>query len=253
MDWANKRKIIIIAILAAVAIAFGSIIFVVFTTDSATCFDGLQNGSELGIDCGGGCQLVCDFEVQPLSVSFTQYVITEGRPDVIAHIENTNKSADAVSVTYLVEVYTDEGDLFAQHTGSLDVPHESVRAVFIPRIARIAPRIGRAFLTITDQTFFVAKNGPKITVESFSWEDLDTGPTLSVRIHGDFEESLRRIPFVVTVFDEQNSVLAVSQTVINHIGFDQEEESIFTWNEPFLSPPARVEFIFDTPRIYGDI
>jgi len=252
MDWAAKRQAIIIAIVSIVAVSFITLFAVVFTTNPATCFDGEQNGAETGIDCGGGCELICLNEARPLVVSFAQYVLTDGRPDVIAHIANVNKNADAVSAKYEIEVYTDEGDLFARHSGVLDVPHESTRAVFVPRIASTAPFIGRAFLTITDQTFFTALEGPHLSVSSFAWEDLDTAPTLTAKIIGDTEESVRRIPLTITVFDIENTVLAVSQTVIDSINIDEEKESVFTWNEIFRAKPTRVEFIFDLPRTYGD-
>jgi len=251
MNWAQKRQILVVAILAAVSISFATILFVVFGTNPATCFDGEQNGAETGIDCGGGCELVCSADVRPLSVSFAQYVVTDGRPDVVAHIINPNKDADAVVVEYSVEVFTAEGDLFAQHNGTLDVPHESRRAVFIPRIASIAPDVARAFLTITKQTFHTAENGPILRAKSFAWKNLDTGPVLTATIQGDLEERVRRAPLIVTVFDAKNTVLAVSQTVVDDIKVDEEKEVIFTWNTPFEATPTRVEFLFDTSRSYG--
>jgi hypothetical protein len=253
MNWARKRQIFVAAILAAIGISLTTILFVVFSTNPATCFDGEQNGTETGLDCGGGCELVCSADVRPLSVSFAQYVVTDGRPDVIAHITNPNKTADAVVVEYSVEVFTAEGDIFAQHKGSLDVPHESRRAVFIPRIASIAPDVARAFLTITKQTFYSSEEGPVLRAKSFAWKNLDTNPVLTAIIQGDLEERVRRAPLVVTVFDSENTVLAVSQTIIDDIKIDEEKEVIFTWNTPFKVTPTRVEFLFDTPRSYGGI
>lgn len=252
MNWAQKRQIIIITILAAISISFTTVLFVVFGVNPATCFDGEQNGAETGLDCGGGCQLVCSAEVRPLSVLFTQYVLTDGRPDVVSHIVNPNKAADAVVAEYMIEVYTAGGDLFAQHKGTIDVPHESTRAVFVPRIASVVPEAGRAFLTITKETFHTAKKGPVLRAQSFRWESLNAAPVLTARIQGDFEERVRRVPLIVTVFDSENTVLAVSQTIIDDLKAEEEKEVVFTWNTPFKTTPTRVEFVFDTPRSYGD-
>ena len=38
-------------------------IYFVFFAQPATCFDGVMNGSETGIDCGGGCVRVCAADV----------------------------------------------------------------------------------------------------------------------------------------------------------------------------------------------
>lgn len=252
MDWARKRQLFVIGILFIIGALLSALLFVVFTIEKPTCFDGVQNGSETGIDCGGGCELVCSLEARPLVVSFAQYVQTDGRPDVVAHIVNQNSNADAISANYTFEVYTGEGDLFARHSGTLDVPHNSTRAVFIPRISSISPNIARAFLTITDTVFHTAQQGPRLSVKSFAWSNISTEPVLRATVSGDTEESLRRIPLVVTVFDAENTVVGVSQTIVDSISANGEKEVVFTWNSPFEKNPTRVEFIFDTPRTYGD-
>ena len=33
-----------------------------------TCFDKKQNGAEVGVDCGGGCNLFCSSQITPLRV-----------------------------------------------------------------------------------------------------------------------------------------------------------------------------------------
>lgn len=252
MNWAHRRRIIIIGILVIVTASFIAMLTLVFTTENATCFDGEQNGVETGIDCGGGCELICTEEARPLSVLFSQYIKTNGRSDVIAHVANLNKNADAVSVKYTIEVFTEAGDLFAQHSGITDVPHESIRAIFVPQIASIAPEIARAFVTISEQTFLTAKNGPKLSAESFAWKNVQATPTLSVQVRGDEEASVRRTPLTVTIFDSENTVLAASNTIIDSIGVDAMQEVVFTWNVPFERTPTRIEFIFDTPRAYGE-
>jgi hypothetical protein len=252
MNWASKRRVVVIAILIIVIFSFVTMLALVFTTKTSTCFDGEQNGVETGIDCGGGCMLVCENEARPLSVLFAQYLETDGRPDVIAHVANLNKSIDAISVQYTVEVFTEDGDMFAQHTGFTNIPHESTRAIFIPQVASSAPKGGRAFITIKDQTFLKAGNGPKLFAESFAWEDLATAPTLIVKIRGDENVNLRRIPFTVIIFDAQNTVLAASNTVIDSIEVDEKQEIVFTWNKSFSREVVRVDFVFDTPRTYGE-
>ena len=61
--WSSKRKgkiLIAIGILIVLVILFA---FIQYENSKVpTCFDGIQNGGESGIDCGGTCALQCKVE-----------------------------------------------------------------------------------------------------------------------------------------------------------------------------------------------
>ena len=252
MEWARRRQIVIVSGILSFILLFIALVTFFAVQETPTCFDGVQNGTELGVDCGGECELLCSFEVRPIAVLFAQYVVSGGRPDVIAHLQNTNIHADATRVEYIVEVFTREGDLFAQERGTLTIPHGQTRGLFIPRIATASPQNARAFVRIEDSVFEKAQDGPRLSTGSFTWSSLDNTPQLEVTIRGDEQVSLRRVPLVVTVFDENNTILAASQTIVDSIARNGSTQAFFSWNEPFDRAPARIEFLFDTPRSYGN-
>ncbi|XKT75389.1 MAG: hypothetical protein ACJKSS_01220 [Patescibacteria group bacterium UBA2103] len=244
MKWALKRQVFVIGIVVLIIAVFVGILGFVFVSNPSTCFDGEQNGTETGVDCGGGCELVCSFEASAPVVLFTQYVDSSERGDVVAHIRNINKGIDIRSAAYTIEVFTSQGDLLAIKKGSIDIPSQSTQSVFVKNITPSISMGARAFLTITDQYFYRAKSIPAATIESFSWSNLNTSPTLRAVVKGDLEEDQRRLPVTATVFNDTNKVLAVSETNIPVLEHNSQEEIIFTWQKSFSENPARVVFTF---------
>lgn len=245
MDWAKRRRIVIGIIVGAILASFLGIFAFVAITDPATCFDGEQNGIETGVDCGGACERVCEFEASSASVLFAQYVENDGRPDIIAHVKNNNAEADIVNAQYLVEVFTNEGDLLATRKGSIDIPSQTTKAIFIQQITPFVSPQARAFLTISNEEFFKKKEQPTFSIDSFAWSKLSTAPTLQAVVLGDDDKDYRRVPIIVTVFDVENKVIGTSRTIVSSLKNNTEEDALFTWQEPFSSSPARTVFTFD--------
>ena len=245
MDWAKRRRIVIGIIVSFVIAGFAGVFSFVLITNPATCFDGEQNGIEDGIDCGGACELLCAFQADPAFVLFAQYIENDGRPDVIAHISNQNSNADIRNAVYTLEVFTNDGDLIVTRKGSLDIPSQTTKAIFIQQVLPFTSKGARAFITISSQEYYQRKESPVISAESFTWSRLGAQPTLEVQINGDVEKDLRRIPVIVTVFDAENKVIGASRTVLNSIKNNTQEEIIFTWQNPFSAPPARTIFTFE--------
>ena len=51
------------------------------------------------------------------------------------------------------------------------------------------------------------------------------------------------VPFIASVFAADGTVIAASQTVVSLIPAQGSAEAIFTWNEPFAAPYARIEVL----------
>ena len=78
--WSVKRKrriLIVIGILFLIGLA---LIFINIENKKVpTCFDGLQNGQETGVDCGGESSKVCQEEINNLVVWWERpFKVTDG-------------------------------------------------------------------------------------------------------------------------------------------------------------------------------
>ncbi len=75
----------------AFGLAFFMALFFIFSCgkDEPTCADGIQNGAETGIDCGGECNLCLSSETDILSIKFQD---SPGNFGPIIKIDNTSKT-----------------------------------------------------------------------------------------------------------------------------------------------------------------
>ena len=53
------KQIVIIIFFLAIVFVIGFLFYKVFLEHSPTCFDGIQNQGEIGIDCEGPCEKIC--------------------------------------------------------------------------------------------------------------------------------------------------------------------------------------------------
>jgi hypothetical protein len=123
VSWSTKRRWTYISVIAAVVL----ILIVVpgfFTFYKApTCFDGIQNEGELGIDCGGPCTKLCQTAFMPAKIIWADSEeITPGTYDLAAYIENENLNGAAVNVPYTFSVYDNQGVLITQQHGRMTIP-----------------------------------------------------------------------------------------------------------------------------------
>ena len=71
--------------------------------EAPTCSDGVQNGDEEGVDCGGACDRVCSFQaVDPIVLWERFFEVGPGVYNTVALIENPNVNTIARDVTVCV-------------------------------------------------------------------------------------------------------------------------------------------------------
>src|SRR3989344_1803184 len=107
-QWSRRRKRIILSIVVFVLIVvIGVPVFFLFYR-TPTCFDDKQNGNEVGIDCGGSCQLLCRAESLPLVLKGDPRIlkVQDNTFEVVALIENSNTSGEISQAGYVVKLYS---------------------------------------------------------------------------------------------------------------------------------------------------
>ncbi|PIR41981.1 MAG: hypothetical protein COV30_00845 [Candidatus Yanofskybacteria bacterium CG10_big_fil_rev_8_21_14_0_10_37_15] len=99
-----QKQIIIGLIFIFVSGSIFYSIFDRFFLIEATCFDGIQNGKEEGVDCGTlACGFSCQEPFKPLEISEEKlFQIGRGDYDFIARMFNPNTSYGASEITYSI-------------------------------------------------------------------------------------------------------------------------------------------------------
>lgn len=245
-SWSTKRKSsYLFVFVAAIVVLIGLPAFFVFYK-SPTCSDGVKNGTERGVDCGGVCAKLCpaDFAAPRVLWAYSVKVVP-GIYNALAYIQNPNASVEALNLPYLIKLYDSEGILITQKTGKAFVPAGQKFAVFVGGIDT-----GKRFPSRTTFEFIGEPNwrqGALLTQIRTLESSLDVQgqPKAEVRIKNDaVDQGFSNVSAFIILYDKNDNRISFSKTVIDSIGPSESQTLYFTWPEPFASPVVRTEVLF---------
>jgi hypothetical protein len=245
MDWAHKRKFIVIAIFVALVVAVVAIIGFSVFYHTPTCTDKKMNQDEVGVDCGGSCSTLCSSQVASSTVRFARTLIQSGRTDVIAYVDNTNSTAFAKDAAMTLEAYKSDGTLVTAHVKVTLPPRASV-PVFIPGIASAGAGIRQAFLTFdTGSPVWMrgSATDPTMRVDNIVTLTPETKPRITANLVNQTARPQYDTVVTVTIFDTDGTAMAASQTIVPILPAQGTAPMVFTWNEPFAAPVVRVDMV----------
>lgn len=253
MDWATRRRRMVIAILAAAGVAALAILLIAVFYRVPSCTDGRSNGDETGVDCGGSCTRICSIDARPAEVSFSRALTQSGRTDVIAYVRNPNRDAAASNADLSIELYSADGLLVTART-SMYLPPASVVPLFVPGVLDQAYDVQQVFATVDSTAWVRAEEMPaQLQVGDVITRDQATRPRITAVVSNPEPRVAYDVPVVVTVFDAEGNAIAASRTVIDSIPGQGSAPIVFTWNEPWPGIAARVEVmpLPEEPRALG--
>lgn len=248
MSWAARRRFLILFIIGTIGAAFLAVVLIATFYRAPSCFDGIQNQGEAGIDCGGPCLYRCTAQEQPPTVLFTQAITnSSGRTDAIAEIENKNPDAAAKNVPYRISFYGADQVLVGEVTGTLDLPPSSVVPVFVPGISSGSQAVATAFLDINPSSFqwFSMPTDTRVrpTVSPPILGGTASAPSIQAVLTNPSVTALTNVRAIVLVHNSKGNVIAASATVLSVIPAQGEATATFTWDGAFTDVPALIEVI----------
>lgn len=246
MSWASKRKLIYLGSVALIFLILGIWIFVAYFYKAPTCFDGKQNQTELGVDCGGPCNLLCSAQYVPLTVKWSRFFkVTDGVYNVLAYIENPNQNAGANNLDYSFKLYDKNGILLRERFGQTFAPANKIMAVFEPDLQtgnQIPSRVEFSFLSkavwLKQESM---ETGLSVSQAVISRED--TAPRLSALLTNKIINQINNIEAVAIIYNAEGNTIAFSRTVIDSIASKDSLTINFNWPRPFTETYARTEII----------
>lgn len=252
MTWAERRKLtyggglfLVVAIIAAMIVSQ-------FTKVTPSCFDKKKNGTEVGVDCGGGCLQYCENELeQPKVRWYRSFEISPGVVHAVAYIEHSYPGAAARTVPYQFRLYDAKNSLIVEKKG----------------VTMIGP-MGRS--AIVEALIPTGNNTVATTRFSFTapvpWEKIDpmfsqvviktdrtvlerfTGGTrLTATLENKNRFSFKDMEVVAVLYDDRDNAVTVSKTIVSSLPALGTDVVYFTWPEQ-INPKSirRIEVI---PRI----
>jgi len=239
MTWALKRQIIYLLIFLALFGGFGFLIIYPHFNVAPTCFDNKQNGTELGVDCGGGCALVCSFQAKPINVLWARsFYVVDGRYNAVAYLENPNKNAGVFKIHYKFR-FADKDNLYiGSREGDTFVPPGKRFAVFEPAISTGNSLPVFTSFEFTQTPTWVVVPDEKIneftlTIGDTTVSNVNISPVISSSLKNDSLFSIPEVKTIIILYDEKGNVINASSTYVDSIAGGTTVPINFTWPQSF--------------------
>lgn len=222
-------------------------VYLTYFAVEPTCADGLMNGDERGVDCGGSCFLICAFDIVPPTIVWAEsFEVIEGQYNAVAYIENTNREVGTPELSYTFKLYDDEG-LIIERTGVTVLPPDGVYPIFEGRI-QTGGRIPTE-TTIEFDTDTIWRPGEvgrdQFTLDRRELRDADNLPRLVTQVSNTSLDTAEDVEIVAVIFDSQKRPLTAARTFLDEFEGRTTEEVTFTWPHPIAKTVRSCEIPTD--------
>lgn len=220
----------------AVALVLGTMLLFVgwqtFLVRTPTCSDGLRNGAELGVDCGGSCTKVCEVQTQPPRLLWSRaFPIASPLYTAVAYVQNPNNGAGARQVRYTFRLFDEQNHLVVTREGFADLPPLHVVPIFETNIDIGNRSVARTLFEFTSEP--VWNKVPQSAIPTLRLSDQDLlsdGTRLSATLINDSLTDAKDITVVAVLFDKDDIARAASRTVVPLVARQSSEPIVFTWS-----------------------
>ncbi len=249
-SWSRNRKRIILGIvILALLVLVGGPAYLIFH-QTPTCSDGVKNGDETGIDCGGSCRKLCTVESLPLIIKGDPRVIrVRGNEyEVVAVLENSNLNAEIGRARYRFQIYSAESAVpIKTISGETFVPRGATFAIFEGPVdftevgvpARATLEWEEASIVWERQT----QTSQPLVVDNFDLRSATSSPRLEAVVKNESLQSVANVELTALLYDNTGSIFAVSKTFITRVEPTSETPVIFTWPEALSSEPVEIKIL----------
>ena len=227
--------------MGAIVLLLSSISFAIFWKfwyRAPTCFDGIQNGDETGVDCGGSCTLVCsDAVIKPIVMWDSRlFEISPGLWSVLVYVENPNTNIDATYVPYTFTIYDENNQVLVERKGATILPKNKTVGIFEgPITIKEEDKPKRAVFEIDDGIIWKKDEAPApdITITNGPLLRLDSQPRVEALVKNNGIEEIKNIELTIAIFDGSDNAIAASRTFVEDLKKDGDASIFFTWPKPF--------------------
>ena len=241
--WAIRRKILTILVIFTVIVGIFYLIYSGLFIKQPTCFDGVRNGAEEGLDCGGNCNLVCAFSATESNVFWSRsFRIVDGVYNVMALVENPNFDLQ-LTQAYIFRLYDSDNVLIKEVTGIVSIDPAEIRPIFEPSVNVGERAVSSTFFELVGEPILerAEETQKQLIVRDRQLADVDTAPELYVTLYNQGIRPQRNTEIVAVLYDRFDNVYQASKTFIEFIDRDSEAEVFFTWPSPLTEEIRKID------------
>lgn len=248
--WSATRRLIIVTYIVLAGAIAAAMVYFLFIYNPPSCFDGVQNGYEEGIDCGGGCQLVCPFSASDPNVTWARaFETAPGVYNLAAEVENPNFNV-GTTIAYTFRSYNSDNVLINEVRNTTNLYPTERKIIFEPAAQTGNRSIARTFFEFdADNEWYKVEATPKrVSVQSYDFTNIDSTPSLRVVLKNNDIRALSGLTVSAVVYNTQENIEQVSQTYVSGVPADGTAEAFFSWRRPFENEISNVEVFVVEPR-----
>jgi len=220
-----------LAILGGIVFGF----YLIFIRPAPSCFNGVQDQGELGVDCGGPCRAPCVPErgVTPVD-GVAVLPIDVGHVSLLAQVQNPNLNLAAWSFTYTLSITDKTGNPLHSLYGHSYMYAGEAKYLFAVKVDMPPATIGRADIQIGSTTWvYVADMGdtPSLAVQALETMTSSSSLTVSGVVANNDITSFPQVTILAIFKNQSGSIVGLSQTQISNLSLNEKRGFII------LHPP----------------
>jgi hypothetical protein len=229
------------SVMAALAAITLLVVYVQFFTRTPTCFDGTQNGTERGVDCGGTCALICiDDSRSPIVLWSRAFEVAPRTYTAAAYVQNPNPGAGANDVSYSFQLFDERNTLIVEREGTIDIPPVQTVPFVDPNIDVGERTVARAIFAFSDEP--VWRRFTNLPVLRVTNQYLAPDATrLSATIVNESTNNADKVTVAAVLFDAQGVARAASRSVLSRVPRKNSQDVVFTWPQASVQGIVRGE------------
>jgi len=205
---------------------------------SPTCYDGVKNGGEVGIDCGGKCIPICATQVSAPEVEWTEsFLIAPYQYNAVAYVRNANMTAGTPNLNYTFRFYSKDNQLITERSGQTSLLPNGITPVFAGRIDTMNRELSRTEIELDPISLWlpVSEGRDRFRIGTFDLTGADSSPHLTAEIENTSLQPAKNIDVVATIFDSAGTPLTASRTYREQLAARSSTDLDFTWPNPIAS------------------
>jgi hypothetical protein len=225
-SWAKNRRLLYGGVFLLIVLGIAAYIVFSFFYKAPTCFDGLKNSDEQGIDCGGSCQRLCQSAFLAPSVSWVGFdQLVPGAYNAAAYIVNPNTDGEALNVPFHIILFDDQGIQITDTTGFVHIPPHRNTLAFVGPISVGKRTPYKAFFEFTAAPDWHKKADTlsALSIENKKYSEDESGSSLIVTLKNTAVKPIGKMSVYAALYDANSAPIGDS------IGGELTADAPFTW------------------------
>jgi hypothetical protein len=251
MQHRTVKQLIIALIFFLILSGLGFLIY--WATRSApSCFDGIQNQEEEGIDCGGPCQSCELATLKDLEILWTKAIhVKDNFYDLGAQIKNHNQNYGSGQIPYYFRFYDSQGNLIGQRAGLTYILPRQTKYLIVTKIESSRP-ISRTELLFGQINWQKLQDYQplQLVISQKRYFPLESDQPGFSQVSGvvinktafDFDQ----IDIDILLFNSEHQLVGLNTTEVKTLLSNQERHFVATWFEPIEDQIVSVEVEAET-------